>query len=193
MVKQRNKINNILSDGYFEIGDYAITGIKKGSISSSSSQLGLYSQTSSKTDFRFSLNDAQTRWDVRCNVRAKGSVVRLFGIDGVSQKSSINCEMHIDRGTATLNLIAEMDTPVGQILINQTPYAIRAYFYGKPHPNRTRIAEIYGFRIDDGSGNQAAIELSDKPGCAWLNSVIRSEQKAPMTAALAAVLIRYGS
>jgi hypothetical protein len=193
MVKHRNKINNFLSDGYFEIGDYAITGIKKGGISSSSSQLGLYSQTSSKTDFRFSLNDAQTRWNVRCNVRAEGSVVRLFGVDGVSQKSSMNCEMHSDQGNATLNLMAEMDTPVGQLVINQTPYAIRAYSYGNPHPDRTRIPAIYGFRIDDGSGNQAAIELSDTPGRAWHNAAVKSEHKAAMTAGLAALLIRYGS
>ncbi len=193
MVKQRHKINNFLSDGYFEIGDYAITGIKKGSISSSSSRLGLYSQTSSKTDFRFSLNDAQTRWDVRCNVRAEGSVVRLFGVDGVSQKNSMHCEMQSDRGTASLNLMADMDTPIGQILINQTPYAIRAYSYGNPHPDRTRIPAIYGFRIDDGNGNQAAIELSDTPGRAWHNNALKSEHKAAMTAGLAALLIRYGS
>lgn len=193
MVKQRHKINNFLSDGYFEIGDYAITGIKKGSISSSSSQLGLYSKTSSKTDFRFSLNDSQTRWDVRCNVRAEGSVVRLFGVDGISQKSSMNCEMHSDRSSASLNLMADMDTPVGQILINQTPYAIRAYSYGNPHPDHTRIPAIYGFRIDDASGNQAAIELSDTPGRAWHNTAIKPELKAAMTAGLAALLIRYGS
>lgn len=193
MVKQRQKINNLFADGYFEIGNYAITGIKKGSTSSSSSQLGLYSQTSSKTDFRFSLTDAQTRWDVRCHIRAEGSVVRLFGIDGVSQKSSMNCEMQSLQGAATLNLMAEMDTPVGQLVINQTPYAIRAYSYGNPHPDRTRIPEIYGFRIDDGNGNRGAIELANTPGRAWLNAGLTSEQKAPMTAALAALLIRYGS
>lgn len=193
MVKQRHKINNLFADGFFEIGDYAITGIRKGGTSSSSSQLGLYSQTSSKTDFRFSLNDAQTRWDVSCNIRAEGSVVRLFGVDGVAQKSTMNCQMQSPLGSTTLDLMAEMDTPVGQLVINQTPYAIRAYSYGNPHPDRTRIPEIYGFRIDDSSGNRAAIELSNTPGRAWLNTRLSSEQKAPLTAALAALLIRYGS
>ncbi len=196
MVKQRHKINNLFADGFFEIGDYAITGIKKGGTSSSSSQLGLYSQTSSKTDFRFSLaniNNAQSRWDVHCKIRAEGSVVRLFGVDGVSQKSSLDCDMQSTQGTAILNLISEMDTPKGQLIINQTPYAIRAYSYGNPHPDRTRIPEIFGFRIDDGQSNRAAIELANTPGRAWLNTELAPEQKAAMTAALAALMIRYGS
>ena len=77
-VHHRHKINNLFSDGYFEIGEYAITRIKKDSQSSTSSKIGPYSQTSAKTGFQFSISDAQSNWDVRCNVRTDGNVLKVF-------------------------------------------------------------------------------------------------------------------
>ncbi|WMW80948.1 hypothetical protein RF679_01380 [Undibacterium cyanobacteriorum] len=199
MVKDRHKINNLFADGYFAIGNYAITGIKKGSISSTNSSVGLYSQSSSKTDFRFKVSDQQTQWDVRCDLRAEGNVVRLFGVDGVSQKNNMHCQMQslTDVGTASqqasFDLSAEMDSPRGQVVINQDAYSMRAYSYGNPHPDRTRIPEIFGFRIDNANGNQAAIELAQTPGRAWLNTKLNETQKTALVASLAALLIRFGS
>lgn len=190
-VKQRHKINNLFSDGYFEIGDYAITGIRKGSISSSSSQLSLYSQSSSKTDFRFQLSRAGTSWDAFCKIKVEGNVIRLFGVDGVSQKNTMHCDLSGAQGQASLDLIAEMDSPRGQLLVNQNGYSVNSYSYGNPHPDRMRIPTIYGFRIDNEQGNQAAIELAQTPGRAWLNPKVPESHQAALVASLAALLIRH--
>lgn len=53
------------------------------------------------------------------------------------------------QGKANFDLREEMDTPTGEVYINQAKYAVRAYSYGNPHPDNMRIPEIYGFRVDE--------------------------------------------
>lgn len=192
-VNHRHKINNLFSDGYFEIGDYAISHVKKDSRSTTSSQIGPYSQSKTKSGFQFQIADAQSNWDVRCEARADGNVLKVFGLDTVSKKSKMHCELHGSQGNASIDLQEEMDSPVGQVLINQSPYAVRAYSYGNYHPDRMRIPEIYGFRIDEQGRNVAAIELANTPGRAWLNAALPTNQKAAMVGILAALLIQHGS
>lgn len=192
-VNHRHKINNLFSDGYFEIGEYAITRVKKDGTSSSSSQIGPYSQNTAKTGFRFSIADAQTQWDVRCEVRADGNVLKIFGLDTYSKKSKTHCDLRSEQGNASLDIAEEMDTPTDVVTINQSQYAVRAYSYGNYHPDRMRIPEVYGFRIDDNGQNLAAIELATTPGRAWLNPKIAANQKTAMVGALAALLIQHGS
>lgn len=195
-VTHRNKINNFLSDGYFEIANYAITRIKKDSISSSSAQMGPYSQTKTKSGFQFNLTNLaenKSQWNVRCDVRIDGNVVKVFGLDTISNKRHVQCNLNGAEGTASLNIREEMDTPKGELSINQSNYSVRAYTYENPHPDPFRIPKVYGFRVDSNGVNQGAIELSDTPGRAWLNPNLSADQKAAMTAALAAMLIQYGS
>ncbi len=192
-VNHRHKINNFFADGYFEIGEYAITRVKKDGTSSSSSQIGPYSQNSAKTGFRFSIADAQTQWDVRCEVRADGNVLKIFGLDTYSKKSKTHCDLRSEQGSASLDIGEEMDTPTGVVTINQSQYAVRAYSYGNYHPDRMRIPEVYGFRIDDNGKNLGAIELATTPGRAWLNPNLPASQKTAMVGVLAALLIQHGS
>lgn len=192
-INHRHKINNLFSEGYFEIGDYAITHVKKDSSSTTSSQIGSYSQSSAKSGFQFQIADAQSNWDVRCETRADGNVLKVFGLDTVSKKSKMHCELRGSQGNASIDLQEEMDSPVGQVLVNQSSYAVRAYSYGNYHPDRFRIPEIYGFRIDEHGRNVAAIELANTPGRAWLNTALPTNQKAAMVGILAALLIQHGS
>jgi hypothetical protein len=167
--------------------------LKKDSSSTTSSQIGPYSQSKTKSGFQFQIADAQSNWDVRCETRADGNVLKVFGLDTVSKKSKLQCELHGSQGNASIELQEEMDSPVGQVLINQSPYAVRAYSYGNYHPDRMRIPEIYGFRIDEQGRNVAAIELANTPGRAWLNAALPTNQKAAMVGILAALLIQHGS
>ncbi|MBR7800454.1 hypothetical protein [Undibacterium fentianense] len=192
-VHHRNKINNLFADGFFEIGDYAVSKIKKDSSSTSSSQIGPYSQNSTKSGFQFRVSDSQIHWDVRCETRSEGNVLKIFGLDTVSQKRKLHCEMHSQQSNASIEMREEMDSPIGEVRINQSHFAVRAYSHGNPHPDRMRIPETFGFRIDDNGRNYAAIELSDTPGRAWLNTSLPAEQKTAMVGMLAALLIQYGS
>jgi len=192
-INHRHKINNLFSDGYFEIGEYAITRVKKDSRSSSTSQIGPYSQSSAKSGFQFSIADAQGDWNVLCETRADGNVLKVLGLDTVSNKSKLHCDLRSTQGNASIDIREEMDAPVGVVNINQSQYAVRAYSYGNPHPDRFRIPEIYGFRIDDKDKNLGAIELANTPGRAWLNPSLPANQRAAMTGVLAALLIYYGS
>ena len=192
-VNHRHKINNLFADGYFEIGEYTITRVKKDSTSSTGSRIGPYSQTTSKTGFQFSIADTQGQWDVRCELRADGNVLKVFNLDTISQKSKTHCELHGQHGSASIDLQEEMDAPVGMVVINQSQYAVRAYSYGNYHPDHMRVPEIYGFRIDDNGRNLGAIELANTPGRAWLNPTLDANQKTAMVGILAALLIQHGS
>ncbi|MBC3873415.1 hypothetical protein [Undibacterium flavidum] len=192
-INHRHKINNLFSDGYFEIGEYAITRVKKDSSSSSNSQIGPYSQSSTKSGFQFHIADAQGNWDVFCETRADGNVLKVFGLDTVSNKRKMHCDLRGQLGNASIDIREEMDAPVGEVSINQSHYAVRAYSYGNPHPERFRIPEIYGFRVDDKGKNLSAIELANTPGRAWLDPGLPANQRAAMTGVLAALLIYYGS
>jgi hypothetical protein len=193
MVSHRNKINNLFADGYFEVGEYAITRVHKDSTSSSSFQMGPFSKSSDKTGFQFSIADAQSKLDVRCEVRADGNVLKVFGLDTVSKKNNLHCDLRGGQTDASFDLHAEMDSPVGEVRINQSQYALRAYSYGNPHPDKFRIPETFGFRIDDNERNQGAIELRDIPGRAWLNPALAADKKTAMVGVLAALLIQHGS
>jgi hypothetical protein len=192
-LNNRHKINNLFSDGYFEIGDYAISGIKKDSTSTSAGQIGPYSQSKSKSGFQFRLAHAQSQWTVRCEVRVEGNVLKVFGLDTVSNKRNLQCNLTGAEGSASIAMREEMNTPSGEVSINQSSYSARAYTYENPHPDSFHIPKVFGFRIDNNGVNQGAIELATIPGRAWINPTLPQDKKTAMVGILAAMLIQYSS
>lgn len=115
-------------------------------------------------------------------------VIRVCKVDGVSRKSSVRCELHSGEQTAGVELLDQMEGLYGTVQVAADKYAMRQYSDGNPHPDRMRVPEALGLRIDRDEQNVAALEFR-QPGTMWLGKSLSPARQDALAAVLAAMLI----
>ena len=187
-VRSAGRMYQLFADGYFEAGNYRITGIHHGIVKGNELSIGQYSQTSLSGRFTFVIAGPRTTWTAHCDRQAQSRVVAWQRVDVESSKKRLYCEFNSGDRQASVELRDQSEGLYGAVRIGNDSYDLRQYPDVAPGTRTAYVPDALGLRIDQGGRNVAALALP-YPGTFWINSKLAPEQQDAFAAVLAALLI----
>ncbi len=187
-VRSAGRINQLFGDGYFEVGNYRITGIQHGVVRGNELSIGQYSQTSFSGRFQFVMAGPRDTWTARCERVEQSKTITMRRMDVESSTMRLVCELTSGERRATLEMRDESRGLYGTVQVANNSYALRQYSYGPPNTRTAYVPDALGLRIDRGGRNVAALAFAH-PGTFWLNGSLAPEQQDAFAGVLAALLI----
>ncbi|MEN9865491.1 MAG: hypothetical protein RL748_1081 [Pseudomonadota bacterium] len=191
-VHNRSGWNGTFGNASFDVGGFRVSHIRHEITDKSSFSIGPFRENHTKGGFSFTLDGTSASWRVKCNKEFNSNVVKVFGVDGVSNKVFLRCNLQgaTAQQQAHFELLDEMEPLNGTVSIDGKRYALRPYAYG--NVRHDVIPAPLGFRIDGNAGNLAALELRS-PGRFWLNKDLSSPEQDALVGVMAALLIHTWS
>ena len=187
-VRSAGRMYQLFADGYFEAGNYRITGIHHGIVKGNELSIGQYSQTSLSGRFTFVIAGPRSTWTAHCDRQAQSRVITLRRGDVESNKSRLYCELSSGDRQATVELHDQSEGLYGTVGLADVSYNVRQYSNVDPSTRPAYVPDALGLRIDRGGQNVAALALAH-PGTFWLNQKLAPEQQDAFAGVLAALLI----
>lgn len=175
-------------DGYFEVGHYTVSKIRRSAFQAIETRIGLYSEANSTNSFQFQIKGTRSAWTGRCNRGAWSQMVSVDRVGVGLGNSGLFCELTSGEQRATVQLSDISGKVRGIVQIGNTPYNLSQYFHDDPEPGKFYARGPLGLRIDRGGQNSGALALA-RPGTFWINATLAPDHKDALSSVLAALLI----
>lgn len=187
-VRSAGRMHQLFGDGYFEVGNYRITGIHHGVVRGNELSIGQYSQATETGRFTFVISGPRAIWTAHCDRQAQSRGIALRRMDVESRRSRLYCELNSGEQQATVELRDQSEGLYGVVRIANVSYNLRQYSDDEPNTRSTYVPDALGLRIDRGGQNVAALAFAH-PGTFWLNQKLAPEQQDAFAGVMAALLI----
>lgn len=187
-VRSAGRMYQPFRDGYFEVGNYKVTGIHHSITVGNELSIGQYSQASSTGRFQFLVTGPRSAWTARCQRLAWSKSINVQRVGVGIGNSGLQCEFTSGDQRATLELNDVTENVSGSVRIGNNSYDLRQFFQDTPELGKAYVPGPLGLRIDRGGENVAALAFA-RPGTFWLNRSLAPEHQDALAGVLAALLI----
>lgn len=187
-VRSAGRMYQPFRDGYFDVGNYKVTGIHHGVNKGNELSIGQYSQASATGKFQFLLTGPRSAWTARCHRLAWSRSISVNRVGVGIGNSGLQCELANGDQRATLELNDVTQIVHGFVRIGNDSYDLRQYFHDTPELGKAYVPGPLGLRIDRSGQNVAALALA-RPGTFWLNRTLAPDHQDALAGVLAALLI----